>query len=679
MAGVLRRVKIWLFLLVLKKKNMNSMKRFFTLLLLVLSSIAVAQELKDKTLLTIDGKDYDAGTFMRVYLKNLDIVQDESQKDIDSYLELYIDYRLKLMQAYELGLDKSEEYKKELNNYRKSLAQGFLTDTEVTDALVREAYDRKNKEVKASHILVKAGAGASPQDTLIAWNKINAIKAELDNGADFAQLARTKSEGPSAGNEGKLGWFSVFKMVYPFENAAFNTPVGNHSDVFRTDFGYHIVKVFEERPARGEVTVAHIMTFDAREAEEKTAEKRIKEVYKQLQETGKFEELAREFSDDMNSASRGGKLDRFGTGGLNAPVFEDTAFGLEEKGQFSEPIQTKFGWHIVKLIEKHPIASYEETAPSLKEKIRKSPRARKITDSFNKGLRDKYGVTTAPEVLKTLNSVVTDSIMSNKWEYELNHPTVDKVIFTINGEDYTYEDFYKSVSQRQKKDFNTYANKESKIKTFYNDFIDSSIAAYYDKNLEFENKDFAFIYNEYKEGLLLFDLLETKIWNKAKEDSLGQQAYYDAHKEKYQWKRRLDIIMTQNTTEEVAQQVQKLLEKGTDKADIKDQFNKDGRTKVMISNGIVEETYNRLPDNFNVALGVSSIYHDKKTGFYKVILVNEILEPTQKTLEDARGAVINDYQQQLEKDWMASLRNGRKIKLNKKVFKKVKKAIDKNA
>ncbi|MEP0675158.1 MAG: peptidylprolyl isomerase, partial [Nonlabens ulvanivorans] len=217
------------------------------------------------------------------------------------------------------------------------------------------------------------------------------------------------------------------------------------------------------------------------------------------------------------------------------------------------------------------------------------------------------------------------------------------------------------------------------VQKFYYDFIDKSIAAYYDKNLENENKDFAFIYDEYKEGLLLFDLLETKIWNKAKEDSTGQQAYYDLHKSKYQWKRRLDIVLTQNTTEEVAQEVQRLLKNGTSREEIKKQFNIDGRTKVMMSNGIVEENYNRIPDNFEVKEGVSSIYYDEKTGFYKVILVKEILEPSQKTLDEARGAVINDYQQQLEKDWMSSLRNGRTIKVNKKTFKKVKKAIAKDA
>lgn len=663
----------------LERENMNPMKRFFTILLLITSTITIAQELDDKTLITIDSNDYDAGTFMRVYLKNLDIVQDQSQKDIDNYLDLYIDYRLKLIQAYELGLDKGEAYKKELNNYRQSLAQAYLTDTEVTESLVREAYDRKTREVKASHILVKVGPGDAAEDTLRAWNKIHDLKKQLDNGTDFGQLARAQSEGPSAGNEGELGWFNVFKMVYPFENAAFNTPVGKHSDVFRTDFGYHIVKVFEDRPARGEVTVAHIMTFDPRESDEKTAEKRIKEVYKQLVETGKFEELAREFSDDLNSSTRGGKLDRFSTGGLNAPVFEETAFGIPEKGKYSEPFETKFGWHIVKLIEKHPVGTYEELAPSLREKIRKSPRARKITDSFNKGLRDKYKVEQSDKVLSLLVEVVTDSILNNTWEYDPSHDSNGQEMFTIGEKSITYGDFYKSTMQRQKKDFTNFTGKNEKVKSWYHDFIDTSIAAYYDKNLEIENKDFAFIYAEYKEGLLLFDLLETKIWNKAKEDSLGQQNYYNDHKENYQWQRRLDIIMTQNTTEEVAQEVQNLLSQGVDKAVIKEQFNIDGRTKVMISNGIVEETYNRLPDNFEIKVGVSSIYHDKKTGFYKVIQVNEILEPTAKNLEEARGAVINDYQQYLEKEWMSSLRNGRSIKVNKKILKKVKKAIKTNA
>lgn len=635
-------------------------------------SIVTAQKLEDKTLLTIDGKNYDAGTFMRVYSKNLDIVKDESQKDIDNYIELYVDYRLKLMQAYELKLEEEDAYKKELLNHRTTLAQGYLTDNQVTDALVQEAYDRSKVELKGRHILIMVEPSALPQDTLKAWNRIQDIKKELDKGADFATVAKTKSEDPGAGNGGDLGWFGPFRMVYEFETAAYNTTPGNYSKPFRTDFGYHIVKIEEKRPARGEVTVAHIMTFDPKESEEKTAAKRIQDIYKQLQETGKFEELAREFSDDLNSANQGGKLNKFGTGGINSSKFEDVAFGLKASDEISQPFESEYGWHIVKLMEKHPVQPFEELKKPLAEKIKKSPRARRITTAFTDKLKKQYKVTINDAELKAIKSNVTDSVFSGTWTNTKNYKNYNTPVMNMTGKSWTAGDFYTYLETQQKKDYTPYKTKEAKIQAAFDGYVESSLIDFYDQNLERDNKDFAFVYNEYKEGILLFNLLENKIWNRAKEDSLGQQQYFEANKEKYIWKRRLDLVLTQNTTEDAAKQVKQMLEKNMPLQEIKDALNTDGRTKVMVSSGTVEENYNRLPDNFKVQLGVSDVYSDESTNFFKVIQVKEIIEPKAKTLDEARGSVINDYQQQLEKDWLSSLRDGHSIKIDTKVLKEVK-------
>lgn len=637
-----------------------------------------AQKLENKTLLTIDGKPYDVETFMRVYSKNLDIVKDETQKDIDNYLELYVDYRLKLLQAYELKLDEQESYKKELLNHRNTLAQSYLTDNEVSQALVKEAYERSTRELKGRHILIKVDRTALPADTLAAWNRIKDIKKELDKGADFATLAKTKSEDPGAGNGGDLGWFGPFRMVYDFENIAFNTPKGTYSKPFRTDFGYHIVKIEEERPARGEVTVAHIMTFDTNEVEEKTAAKRMVEINKQLKEGRKFEELAREFSDDLNSANQGGKLNKFGTGGLNSAKFEDIAFGLKNTGDISEPFESEYGWHIVKLIEKHPVEPLEKQQKPLTEKIKKLPRARKITTAFTDKLKATYNTKVVDQELTATIQNVTDSILNGTWKNTKDYKNYNKTLITMTGEQIPAAAFYEFLETQQTKDFAPYKLKEAKIQTAFETFLEQKLIAFYDKNLERDNKDFSFVYNEYKEGILLFNLLETKIWNRAKEDSLGQQRFYETHKDKYMWKRRMDIVLTQNTTADAAKEVKQLLEKKVSQDEIKEKLNKDGRTQVMISSGTVEENYNRLPDNFKVQLGVSDMYTDEATNFYKVIEVKEIIEPKLKTLDEARGSVINDYQQQLEKDWLNGLRDGREIIVDKKVLAQVKAKLKKS-
>ncbi len=654
---------------------MKSLNAVTGVLIFLASFFTTAQDLEDRTLLTIDGKDYDAGTFMKVYLKNLDIVQDESQKDVDNYLDLYVKYRLKLQQAYDMNLQDDEEYKKELKNYRSSLSQNYLTDTEVTDQLVREVYDRSLEEVNASHILVQVGRGAEPADTLKAYNKILDIKKELDGGADFAKLAREKSEGPSAGNAGELGWFGPFRMVYQFEDAAYETEVGEYTDPFRTDFGYHILKVNDRRKSRGEVTVAHIMTFDRPADSTKTAKSRIKDIYNQLEEGKSFEEMAREFSDDLRTAKDGGKLQRFGTGGLNSPIFVDAALKMEEVGSYTEPIKSKYGWHIIKLLEKHPPKSFEQQEKQLRQQITKSPRARKITQSFINKLQNRYDskvdVTVDEEMLQTIG----DSLMQRAWKYESKSEHEQVQLFSIQNKSYTKKDFYQFVEERQKKDFQQYDNKREKVESLLDAFVETSFINYYDENLERDNKDFAFIYNEFKEGILLFNLMEKKIWGKAKEDTVALKKYYEKNKEQYQWKRRIDIILTQNTSQETAEQVQELLGQGVEVDSIKAQINLDGRTKTIISSGTVEEDYSRLPKEFEIKTGVSKIYHEKEDSFYKVIMVKEIMEPTIKTFDEAIGAVINDYQQVLEKEWESSLEEGHDIKIQKRTLKKVKKEL----
>lgn len=647
---------------------------FFWVLALSVISLN-AQKLESQTLLTIDGTNYDAGTFMRVYSKNLDIVKDDTQKDIDNYMQLYIDYRLKLMQAYELKLHEDEDYKKELSNYRTTLAQGFLTDNEVTDALVQEAYERSKTELKGRHILITVAAAASPQDTLQAWNRIQDLKKELDRGVDFAQLAKDKSEDPGAGNGGDLGWFGPFKMVYEFENAAYKTQKGRYSNPFRTDFGYHIIKIEDVRPARGEVTVAHIMTFDTKDSSEKTAEKRLKEIYKQFEEGAKFEQLAREFSDDVNSANKGGKLNRFGTGGLNSVIFEDVAFNLTVSDPVSKPFQSEYGWHIVKLLEKHPLQPLKEIKKTLTERIKKDTRARRITTAFTDKLKNQYKATVNANTFKEIAANVTDSVLVGKWENSKNFKNYKEPVITMTGAVKTAGDFYEFLEQQQKTNFKQYPSKNEKVKESFDNFFERTLIDFYDQNLEQDNSDFAFVYNEYKEGILLFNLLETKIWNRAKEDSLGQLAYFEKHKEKYSWKRRLDIILTQNSTLETAKQVKQMLENKKPLPEIKDSLNTDGRTMVTITTGVVEDNFNRLPPDFVAQKGVSKIYEDVETNFFKVIEVKEIIEPKPKTFEEAKGNVINDYQQQLEKDWQNSLRDGRKIEVNKKVFNQVKKKL----
>lgn len=656
---------------------MKSINSLLCLIALLFITGINAQSWNEKTMLTIDGTDFDAGTFMKFYFKNIDIVQEEEQKDVDNYLELYIDYRLKLQQAYDLGLDQKEDHLNDIKGTRSSLAQPYLTDNTVTESLIKEGYEREKEQINASHILIKVSRGASPSDTLKAWNRIQEIYNQLQEGADFATLARTKSEGPSAGNEGKVGWFGPFRMAYEFETASYETPVNSFSKPTRTDFGYHIVYVNERRPNPGELTVAHIMTFDKKDADQKTAANRIQELYAQLKEGKRFEELAREFSDDLNTAPRGGKLNRFGIGGIDE-TFANAAYKLQEIGYYSKPIETRFGWHIIKLLEKHPLEDFKELEKELKDKLKNSPRSRKITESFTNKLKKQYNVPQDLKLPKEVYTLLEDSlIMTGKFKLDEKRKSNNNLLFNIKETNFSITDFLTYSEKKQLKDATVYSSKVEKLDAFYQAFITEKIIEYYDTNLERDNEEFRFLYNEFKEGFLVFDLIETQVWQKADNDSIGQENYYNTHKNDYKWERRIDIDLTQSISREAASEVREMLLQGVATDSIKSRLNVDNKTKVIVSSGKVEETYNRLPDGFEVKLGVSDIYHEDGDSFYKVISVKEIIEPTFKTLEEARGRVINDYKQELEKNWIDNLRKGHKIKIHKKVLKKVKAEIQK--
>ena len=379
------------------------MKPLFFSFFISLQLASFAQTANKEALFTIDDKPYYTDEFLRVYNKNLDLVKDESQKDLTQYLELFVGYKLKITKANKLGLQNGEAYKNELASYRTQLSKNYLTDSKVTNELVVEGYERSKKEIKAAHILILVDENAAPADTLVAYNKAKEIRGRALKGEDFGQLAVEFSQDPSAKeNKGDLGYFSSFRMVYAFESAAFRTPIGTISNPIRTRFGYHLIKVEDVRDNRGEVSVAHIMILTPKEdkPEDKAAAKtKIDDIYQKLQQGEKFEELAKQFSEDKSSSSRGGVLTRFGSGQLSAEEFENVAFTLTAQNPISTPFQTRFGWHIVKLIEKYPLKSFEEMKTELENKVGKDDRSRLITNSLNEKLQKKICPQTRSEIV----------------------------------------------------------------------------------------------------------------------------------------------------------------------------------------------------------------------------------------------------------------------------------------
>ena len=623
--------------------------RKIILTLLMLSFISINAQQKKDILFTVDNKPVLITEFLRVFNKNKDIVDEENRKTIEEYLELYINYKLKLKQAYNLKLDTISTYKNELEKYRKQLIQPYLKDSKVTEALVKEAHERMNKEVNASHILIRLDPKASPADTLKAYNKIIEARNKILNGASFNEIAKQYSEDPSAQkNGGDLGYFSVFGMVYPFENAAYTNKIGSISMPFKTNFGYHIIKVNDKRPARGEVEVAHIMIRDKKN-DTIYAVNQINEIYSKLKQGDKFDFLAKKYSDDKQSAVHGGKLRRFSANRM-IKSFSDVAFSLNKEGDISAPFQTPYGWHIVQLIKKHPVKSYLESKDELTRKIEKSERATAIGKSVADRLKKEYDIN-------------YDEAVKNVFLRGDNEKTADesdKMVFSING------------NEIKLKELIAYNNKQrnKSLITSFNDFLDQEILNYYKDNLEETNEEFALILNEYKDGLLLFDLLQEKIWKRSEKDTIALQQFFKENRDNYKYDKRGDVILATCTRYEKAELVRRYLEENKPINEIKELVNEDPTIHVLFSQGIIEANNKKLPKNYNLKEGVSNIYKEDKNHFI-VVKVNKIIEPSLKELKDAKGLVVNDFQNHLEKKWIEELRDEYIVKVNKKALKKL--------
>ena len=501
------------------------MKKVIILVFLSCSSIVFSQK-KNITLVTIDGEKTTIADFKRVYEKNLDAIDNEDAKDVEKNLELYINYKLKVKEAYSIKLDTLSSYIKEMEMYKNQLSAPYMQDTVFINKLVKDAYFRTKNEVKAKHILIKLPKMVRPKDTLFAYNRIIEIRDRIIKGEDFAKVAQETSEDPSAsddvksgrkGNGGNLGYFGAFRMLYIFEDAAYTTKIGEISEPFRTRYGYHILKVDSLRASKGEVEVAHILLND----KGPKGKALINDIYGKLQADEQFKVLAREYSDDAGTKSKGGKLRKFGTGAM-VSSFEKVAFSLQKEGEYSKPFKTRFGWHILQLTKKYPVLSFKELETALRSKVKSGDRAQLSKDAVVSKLKNKYTIYENEAAKKAFNRKDLKTISKD---------SMQAVILLINEKEVTQEQFFSFLKNKR----------NQPLFEVFNEFKDKEILAYYKENLEKTAPEFAYTLQEYRDGLLLFELMQDKIWEKSSKDTLGLKSFYQANLTKYQPK-ELDKI-----------------------------------------------------------------------------------------------------------------------------------------
>lgn len=635
-----------------------------------------AQNSKD-VLFTIDNNQYFTDEFKRIYLKNLDLVKDDSQKDLNQYLDLFIGYKLKVSKAYKLGLQNNSKYQNELSSYRNQLSKTYLNDSKVTNQLIEEAYNRSLKEVKASHILLSFDESIKGADTLAFYNKALELKRRIEKGEDFETIAIANSQDPSvAENKGNLGYFSSFRMVYPFECAAYKTKIGQISNPVRTRFGYHLIKVTDVRDNKGEVTVAHIMILNPAEATDEAkakAKQTIDDISKKIQQGENFEALAVQFSEDKSSAVKGGVLQRFGTGQLSSEAFESIAFSLANKGDVSQPFESGFGWHIVKLIEKHPIKSLEESKIELESKIKRDERSIIITNTLANKLKAKYTVETNKIQYQNVEKAVNDAIYSQTWENPKDKENFNGDLVTIGKSKKVATSSFLSYIHSQQKNKLTTKPVKKLVGELFESWKGEQLIAFYNDNLENEFPEFKNVMDEYRDGLLLFDLMENEIWTKSKTDTIGLNKYYESNKSKYNWKERYDVDILSSTDAKVINEAQKMLKKGKSIEAIKAKFNKDNKVAIMVKSGLFEKNYDILDKIPTIVKGTENTYKDANYSF--VVNVKSMKPAQTKELEECKSKVINDYQQYLEATWVDDLKKEFSVKVNQDVFEKAKQQL----
>ncbi|MDX8340385.1 peptidylprolyl isomerase [Draconibacterium sp. IB214405] len=624
---------------------------FSLVLFVVFSLTAFAQQ--SEVLLTVGNQEISKDEFEHIYQKNnSNLYSNEDKKSPEEYLDLFINFKLKVVEAEALKMDTSQAFITELAGYRKEVAAPYLTDIDYSEHQVEELYRRMTLEVDASHILLRVDANASEQKKKEVLDKIRAIRNEIVAGKSFEEAAIEYSEDPSAkSNKGRLGYFSAFTMVVPFEDAAFNTPVGEISDPVKTDFGYHIIKVHDVRQNKGEILVAHIMKNIPREApavEKIKAKAAIDSIYQLLLDGADFAEMAKNESQDRRSAVRGGEMPWFAAGRIVAE-FSDPAFTLKNNGDFTQPVETPFGYHIIKRLNARPVPPFEEARATIESQIKKDP------------IRLESGKKVFIEKLKTAYNFQEDEAAKAQLadiQITESNDLPATTLFTIDNQEFGPKELEAFVADNKIKS-GTYLS-------VYDRWVSDEITNLEDSKLEEKYPEFRYLMNEYHDGILLFNISQEKIWKYASQDTTGLEKFYEKDKNKHMWGDRFKGYLISCNDVSVREEAEDLFGAGMNADEVLAHINNNGEELISIESGAWEEAQNPIVDYY-VWNGKDPDNFDSATTFIR----GDKIDPEPKTLDEARGLFISDYQNYLEEQWLKELRSKHKVKVNKKLLKTI--------
>ena len=667
-------------------------KRNFLKVLLLASFVMPAffasaqSKIDKKVLMTIGDQDITVKEFCDVYYKNnlkSDVIE---KKSVDEYLDLFTTFRMKVMEAERLKLDTSARFQKELAGYRKQLAKPFMSSDDITEELLEEAYQRKQKDIRASHILIRCDKKALPSDTLKAYNKAMEVRKKALKGEDFGKLADQYSEDPSArdskgtnetparpGNHGDLGYFSVFDMVYPFETGAYNTKEGEVSMPVRSDFGYHIIKVQSVTDAMGTIQAAHIflqLPFNAPEEDVAAMKQKADNIYAQLmdQDGKNWNEMVKQYSDDKGTAAHNGTLSQFTVNRI-VPEFIEACKSIKV-GEIAKPVRTNYGFHIIKLLGTSGVASFEKERQGLSERIEKDMRSKKSEELVLKQVRKEYKFKQNDKNLEAFLATVDSTILDKAYKPS-NDVKMNDVLFTLQGNPTKVSDLVDYINNNMVKQ--KYVTPATYAYQLYESFCDETVMNYADSHLEEKYPEFKALVQEYKDGIMLFDLMNLEVWDKAVKDTLGLQEFHARNASKYMWgERALATVVTVTRTESLPA-VKALMDKGIELDSLKNAIINDSIRYAFVRKGFFQRGDNQYVDQTEWKVGVRNEIPSTVDQTTTIVCIREVREPEQKTLREARGLVTSDYQVELEQKWVQALKERYPVKINEKVLDQVRK------
>ena len=634
------------------------MKKIFLLILCIVHcTLCINLKAQDEVLMTINGEPITKSEFEYIYNKNnSDNAIDK--KTLDEYVELFVNFKLKVAEAKAQGLDTTKTFKRELNGYRKQLAKPYLTDAELEDALFQEAYSHFSEDCEVSHILIKTEG----DDTLTSYNKALEVIARLNAGEDFGKVAdETSADQSVARNHGYLGWFTALQLVWPFEKAMYDLPLNQISTPIKSDYGYHVIKVHNRRPAWGQVNARHIMKVCSESMTPDMQNKKYQEmveIKKRLDAGEDFATLAKEVSDDKASAQKGGDLGWFGIGRM-VREFEVATYALNA-GETSEIIKTRFGYHIINLKEKRGVEPFEKKKADIQRMMQYDSRSTAAKTSFINKLKKEYNFQiNNNEVIKA--KVLAVQYADNDSLLKIKAVEHDGALITFADQQITTSELvsYYVMTKAMGTDMDTKIDQIAEMK----------LMQYEDSQLENKYTDFANLMKEYHDGILLFEVSNHEVWEKAIKDKKGLEKYFKQNRKNYTWSEpRYRGFVVKCKDEATAKRLNKEIKRMNPDSVVnyvRTKVNNDSITFATIERGLWKQGENSHVDLTQFKQTNTQVEVNEKLPI--VITIGKKLKKPE-TYIDVRGTITADYQNHLEKLWIENLRNKYTVEINQEVL-----------